>query len=227
MTPNPTPTNLENPVSGVGSFHAEKLSNLRSKLGNTVETVQFDEIPTDITTEQPIESLPQPLELKPLDPTFEPEEAETNKEFGSYFDNTPISFVGEESSFEPPVFSPKLPDQSQDILPKPEFSAPKIEVQPPIPFPHTQLPAMEQVQPTIEVPKETQKSEPQVLPAKIQEITPTISQEVAKQETPTILPVIAEKPLTLESIVTFLSLDKKSQVIKGAANFEREALNLK
>jgi hypothetical protein len=227
MSQHPTPTNLANPVSGVVGFHAEKLSNLRSKLGNTAETLQFDETQTEITAEQPIESVPQPLELKPLAPTFEPEQAETNKEFGSYFDNTPTSFAGEESSFEPPIFSPKLPEQSQDILPKPEFSAPKIEVQPPIPYPQTELPAMEQVKPTIEVPKETQKPEPQVLPAKIQEITPTISQEVAKQETPTILSVIAEKPLTLESIVTFLSLDKKSQVIKGAANFEREALNLK
>jgi hypothetical protein len=226
MTPNPTPTNLENPVSGVGSFHAEKLSNLRSKLGNTVETVQFDEAQTETTAEQPIELLPQPLELKPLEHTFEPEQAETNKEFGSYFDNTPTSFAGEESSFEPPVFSPKLPDQSQDILPKSEFSAPKIEVQPPIPFPQTELPKMEQVQPKIDMPGRAQKPEPQILPAKIEAITPLNLQKVVKQEAPTIQPVIAEKPLLLNNIVSFLR-PLKSQVVAGASDFEQKALELK
>jgi hypothetical protein len=227
MTPNPTPTNLENPVSGVGSFHAEKLSNLRAKLGNTVETIEFPQTPTEVTVDKALDSLTEGFEPSQPIPTFEPKPLETLDQLGSYFDNTPTSFAGEESSFEPPVFSPKLQEPTQEMVPKQEFSTPIMDVQPPILFSQTELPKIEQVQPKIEVPPEVQMPVPQALPP-LQQVTKSqASLEVVKNEIPTIEPVIAEKPHSLASIVTFLTVDKKSQVISGAPNFEQEALKLK
>jgi hypothetical protein len=227
MTPNLTPTNIENPVSGVGSLHAEKLSNLRAKLGDTVEAIEFPQTPTEVTGDQTLESHTVGFEPSHPIPTFEPKPLESIEKLGSYFDNTPPSFAGEESSFEPPVFSTKLPEPTQDIAPKSAFSAQAIEVQPPVSFPHTEIPKVEQAQPKIEIPGQISKPIPQELPVKIQEIKPLIPQNVPNQPLPAIQPVITEKSHTLASIVTFLTLDKKSQVISGAPNFEQEALKLK